>query len=386
MLKWISHVLVLTLVSSCSTKWHEFFFNDQDRNVRNEKLMESFEVEEEVLEKFKVEKIKKTSLVTSQKTPTPEKKIKSNQLNSTDKTNSNKRKAIRPIPGKIQKLSKAKVSQDKNHDKTHNKTHNNKVKKKKSTYVPDYPDKLKELDLKTNKFWTKFSPKIFPGEKMFFEINYMGVSTGSIILSTNNTSVIDGKSTFSLNARAKTSSYYSYLYELDDNIDSYVEENHYRPVKFSLIQRESGQDIDDLQLYDNEKMKTYYFYKRVTKKKTKKKKGEKFLPSRFVDPLSVIWFLRGHPLNKNESYEIPIMNKGKVIILKTKMLGIEEIETELGKKEAIKILGTTKYSGETLKSGDMTFWFSNDDKRVFLRFKAKIKIGAISGDIAKYEL
>ena len=373
-MKWISQVLALLLFSSCSTKWHEFFFNDHNNNVRNEKLMKSFEVEDDVLEKFKVEDKPKEAIVTPQKTTIEPISNKAPEVTQPI------RKTIRPNFEQIKKLNSSHSAGKKTTNKIPETT---KIVMEK--YPDEYPEDLIELNKRTKKYWDKFQTKVFPGEKTFFKINYMGVSTGNIILSVNSTSVIDGKKSYSLNARAKTSSYYSYLYELDDNIDSYVQEDNYLPIKFSLIQRESGQDIDDLQLFDNEKMKTYYFYKRVTKKKTKKKKGEMYLPSRFVDPLSVIWFLRGHPLNKGKVYEIPIMNKGRVIILKTQMLGIEEITTNLGKKEAIKVLGTTTYSGETLKSGDMTFWFSNDEKRTFLRFEAKIKIGAISGEIDKYE-
>lgn len=336
--------------------------------------MKSFEVEDDVLEKFKVEDKPKEAIVTPQKTTIEPISNKAPEVTQPI------RKTIRPNFEQIKKLNSSHSAGKKTTNKIPETT---KIVMEK--YPDEYPEDLIELNKRTKKYWDKFQTKVFPGEKTFFKINYMGVSTGNIILSVNSTSVIDGKKSYSLNARAKTSSYYSYLYELDDNIDSYVQEDNYLPIKFSLIQRESGQDIDDLQLFDNEKMKTYYFYKRVTKKKTKKKKGEMYLPSRFVDPLSVIWFLRGHPLNKGKVYEIPIMNKGRVIILKTQMLGIEEITTNLGKKEAIKVLGTTTYSGETLKSGDMTFWFSNDEKRTFLRFEAKIKIGAISGEIDKYE-
>ena len=93
------------------------------------------------------------------------------------------------------------------------------------------------------------------------DINYMGISTGKIVLTTEQETVIGERPVYHVNARVKTADYYRYLYELDDNIDSYILKDIYSPVKFSLIQRESGQDVDDLQLFDIEKLKTYSFYK-----------------------------------------------------------------------------------------------------------------------------
>src|SRR5690606_13387810 len=115
----------------------------------------------------------------------------------------------------------------------------------------------------------------------------------------------------------------------------------------------------------------------------KKKQKNEFAPTLFQDPLSVVFFLRGLPLKMGDTYKIPIINKGKVEILTTRVEKTETIETELGKQEAIKVKAYTKYTGETLKSGDMVFWFSKDEDHHFLKFKAKIKLGSISGDITK---
>jgi hypothetical protein len=251
-------------------------------------------------------------------------------------------------------------------------------------YPKDFPETYKKIDIETAKYWNDFKPVLFEGEEAFLDINYMGVSTGKIALTTKATTTLGDAEVYHFHARVKTSRFYSYLYELDDKVDSYVSTKDFSPVKFSLIQRESGQNIDDLQLFDKEKLLSYSFYKRETKSKTKKSKGIKSIPRRYQDPLSIVFFLRGLPMVKGHTFTIPIMNKGKVLTLDAKIDGIETIKTKLGTKEAFKVTASTTYSGDTIKSGDMEFWFSKDERRIFLRFKAKIKIGAISGEIEKY--
>lgn len=352
---------IIVLLTSCSSRLTNFFKSDSETVKRNDQLMKSFDVDDNVLEKFaqkeKVQPVSKPEAIVTKDKTTPPVKKKKVQKKTTKK--------------KIKKIAKKK-------------TKNKKRKKKIFEYPDGYPEQFKPVDILTEKYWDEFKPIVFPGEKVVLEINYMGLTTGKIAITTKPMSKIGDIDVFHFNARVKTSRYYSYLYELDDNIDTYLSVDKFSPIKYSLIQRESGQNIDDLQLFDHAELKSYTFYKRETKKKTKKSKGIKFIPRRFQDPLSIIYFIRGLPMEKGRHFEIPIINKGKLIILKAKMAGTEKIKTKLGVKEAYIVKASTTYSGATLKSGNMTFWFTKDERRIFLKFKAKIKIGAISGDIVKY--
>lgn len=361
-MKILSYIIISSLLYSCSNiKWSSFFDDDDDDNTkRNEKLMKSFEVEDEVLNKFEVK---------TEKEPEPQVVEKKKEL---------KKEQPKKVVAKKKSVKKKVVNKSK-------KTEVDKLPSK-FIFPDDYPDNLKKLGKRAEKNWKKFKPILFEGEKFFLDINYMGVSTGRIVISTLDPILIGDKKAYHFNAKVKTSSYYSYLYELDDTVDSYVGVDAHLPLKFSLIQRETDKDVDNLQLFDIDTLKTYSFYKKVTPKKTKKKKKEEYIPSHYVDPLSIIYFLRGLPMIKGNTYEVPIMNQGKIILLNTRVLGTTEIKTKIGTKKAYIMKASTKYSGDTLKSGDMTFWFSADEKRIFLKFEAEIKIGSITGEIEKYEL
>lgn len=252
-------------------------------------------------------------------------------------------------------------------------------------YPPDYKQELKALDKESEKFWNKYQPILYEGEKMIMDISYGGVSTGKITINTLPSTKIGDEDVFHINTRIKTADFYSYLYELDDYCDSYLTKKDFRPLKFSLIQRESSQDIDDLQLFDLNELKTYSFYKRVTSEKEKKSKKVKSIPRFFQDPFSVIYFLRGLPMEIGNSYVIPLVNQGKVEILSAKVEKKEALSTKIGEKEAFVLKIFTKAKGKTIKGGEMTFWFSADEKRVFLKFKAKIKLGSINGEILEYQ-
>jgi hypothetical protein len=358
--KYLYLLLTLIVSVSCSSQFEKIFLKKEDSRKRNEELIKSFEGEEKVLAKFKekvpidedlLEKEENITSVTKKKLPLKSKQIKKKSVLS--KKNIAKKNKSQPVGKPI--------------------------------YKEGYPEKYKKLDKMTKRYWSKVVPKVFEGEKTHMDLNYMGVSTGKVVITTQPDTKLGDSEVHHFHARVKTSTYYSYLYELDDNIESFVDKKTFTPVKFSLIQRESSQNVDDLQLFDKEELKTYTFHKRDRDGKIKKSKKVKPTPIRFQDALSILFYLRGLPYSKGEEYTVPLMNKGKVLLLKATSEVVETIETEIGDKEAIKVSASTQYSGETLKSGNMTFWFSNDEQRTFLRFNAEVKMGSVSGDIEKYE-
>ena len=329
-------------------------------------MEEDFKVDKKVLEKFKEVKNK----------PKEEKKVQ-------------EVKEDEPIEEKVIPPKKTK-NPKKVVKKKPVKNKPNKKKKKKTLkqvfqYPPEYKEELKALDKESEKFWYKYQPILFEGEKMILDISYGGVSTGKITINTLSSTKLGEEDVFHINTRIKTADFYSYLYELDDYCDSYLTKKDFRPLKFSLIQRESSQDIDDLQLFDLNELKTYSFYKRVTSEKEKKSKKVKTIPRYFQDPFSVIYFLRGLPMDIGNSYVIPLVNQGKVEILSAKVERKEVLSTKIGEREAYVLKIFTKAKGKTIKGGEMTFWFSTDEKRIFLKFKAKIKLGSINGEILEYK-
>lgn len=248
----------------------------------------------------------------------------------------------------------------------------------------DYPEELKALNERAKKVWDLYKPNHFVGEKVFLDIHYLGMTVGKIMVMNKGKKQVNDQEVWHFNARFKSAPFYSNIYELDDTVDTFVTAENFLSNRYSLIQRETKQDVDDLQLHDRDQYKTFWFYhQKKSNGEVKDKKEEKFIPYFSIDPFSVLFFYQGLPLHDKDLYEIPIVNKGKILLLKSLVEGREVIKTELGKKKAIRIHAVTRYTGETLKSGDMYLWFSDDGKRTLLKAKAKIKIGSVTAEIVK---
>jgi hypothetical protein len=248
----------------------------------------------------------------------------------------------------------------------------------------DYPPELVAINEKAKKVWELYKSNHTVDQKVYLDIHYLGMTVGKIMVLNKGKKVMNGKEVWHFHARFKSAPFYSNIYELDDTVDTYVTTENFLSNRYSLIQRETKQDIDDLQLHDRDQLKTFWFYhQKKSDGKIKDKKEEKPIPHFSTDPFSVLFLYQGLPLKNGDNYEIPIINKGKILILKSLVEGREEIETEKGSKKAIRVHATTKYTGETLKSGDLYFWFSDDDQRTLLKAQAKIKIGSVTADIVE---
>jgi hypothetical protein len=252
------------------------------------------------------------------------------------------------------------------------------------TLPADYPPEFISVNEKAKKVWDLYKPSHTIDEKVYLDIHYLGMTVGKIMVMNKGKKMVDDKEVWHFHARFKSAPFYSNIYELNDTVDTYVTTDQFLSKRYSLIQRETKQDIDDLQLHDHDQFKTFWFYKRKKSDgSVKEKKEEKPIPYYSIDPFSVLFFYQGLPLKNGDVYEIPVINKGKVLILKSMVEGRERIKTDKGTKNAIRLHATTNYTGETLKSGDLYFWFSDDSKRTLLKAQAKIKIGSVTADIVE---
>lgn len=254
------------------------------------------------------------------------------------------------------------------------------------SYPKDFPEEFKKYDEASLKIWKNYKPSLFVGEKFFIDIKYLGVTAGQIEMETHPSVLISGKRAYHLSSKLKSADYYRYVYQLEDRLDTYIEEENFRPLKYQLEQRESGQNVDDLQLFDHEKLKTSYWYRREKKDQPEKKEqSETFVPRYFQDSFSALYFARGFPYHKGEVYEFPVVTRGKIWLLKAVVDAEETIEVAGERVPAFRIKAETNFPGVLKKRGDILFWISSGEDRRILKFKAKVKIGSIEGELTRYE-
>lgn len=346
-------LLLTILVSSCTTRWEENKLKKSLEKPDEALPVVQVEAPKPLLDKFEVEKIETAQPAT--KDHNESKIVQAQPAISVKKVPKSKIKPAIPLT-KDPPLSKL---------------------------PKDYPENLIEINRKAEKVWKNYRPNHQVDQKTFMDIHYLGMTVGKIMVTNRGKKLINGKEVWHFHSRFKSAPFYSNIYELDDTVDTYVTTDQFLSIRYSLVQRETKQDVDDLQLHDRDQMKTFWFYKQKRPgEKVKNKEKDSFIPYFSIDPFSVLFLYQGLPLANGDMYEIPLINKAKILILKSKVEGREMIELENNKRvRAIRLHATTTYTGETLKSGDLTFWFSDDGEKNLLRVKAKIQLGSVTADI-----
>jgi len=196
---------------------------------------------------------------------------------------------------------------------------------------------------------------------------------------------VGGRQAFHYFARFKSKDAYRYFYWLDDTVETFIDKATFLPIKYSLIQREKKQNVDDLQLFDFKKLKTMTWYKRVKEGSNKDEHLEKPIPRYLQDSFSALQFVRGLPLKKGDLYDFPVSTRGETWLLKSEVMGEEMITVNDQEVKAHRLKAETHFPGVLQKSGDITFWYAADESKRLLKFQAKVKIGSILGELVEFK-
>jgi hypothetical protein len=222
------------------------------------------------------------------------------------------------------------------------------------------------------------------GEKLLFEITYFGMAAGDFTAEIAGLKMVDSRMVYKIEAHATSSSVFSLFYRLNDSIESYLDYNGIFSHRFHLILDESRQSRDALELYDYDKLQTFYWNKwnhRDRGYSESKEYGE--IQPLSQDSVSALYYVRTVPLPDGAVISFPVISEGKSWECIVTVVRREMVDSPLGKVRAVVVKPETKFQGVLQKRGDSFIWFTDDDRRIPLRLEAKVKIGTVVGTLKK---
>jgi|GEM_PF-466191 hypothetical protein len=360
-------------VLGCSSQQKDIF---EEENEDNEEVMQTiFDSSNERVGAFRIgeiqepEKAQKKEKAKEVKTP----KKKNQQVEKKTESTSSKLSEVKPPEKSDEKqkhVSKLPVEEEIEIEKEGDEI---------------YPEEFVDYDKRSKKLWESTNPIYYPGEKFVYDIKYLGITAAHIKISVGKVVEVAKRKAFHYKAVLKSARFYSAFYEMEDILESYVDAKDQVPLRYSLVQRETKKDVDDLQIFDRNEDKTYFFYKRVKEGEVKKEEKEAFIPSYFHDTFSAMFFVRGLPMNIGDVYEFPIITRAKLWLVKIKVNSVVEVKNQGEWVDAFKIEAETRFPDELSKErGSITFWVSTSKRRKLLRFSADVRFGSIYGDLVEY--
>ncbi len=102
------------------------------------------------------------------------------------------------------------------------------------------------------------------------------------------------------------------------------------------------------------------------------------VPSFILDPLSSFYFLRTQNLEVGKSLYVTIFDSKKVWNVEVQVLRKEKVEVPAGEFHTIVVKPLMQSEGIFYRKGEIHIWLTDDERRIPVMLKTKIKIGSVN--------
>jgi hypothetical protein len=214
-------------------------------------------------------------------------------------------------------------------------------------------------------------------EKFMYNLYWSGIRAGSASLA-----IEDTPEGVTITSRAASAECISIFYKVEDMAmsilypDGYpsvyilnIREGRHRRDKatfFGMKRENSAQDIIYNNKLDNESVQFH-------------------LAQQAFDPLSGLYEIRKRNLEVGRSEFLYIFDSKKLWNVEVQVLRKEQIDTPVGEVDTVVIKPILQSEGIFLKKGDVFIWLTDDERKMPVLIKSKVKIGSIEARLIDVE-
>jgi hypothetical protein len=174
---------------------------------------------------------------------------------------------------------------------------------------------------------------------------------------------------FRITSVAKSSPGFSRIFKVRDEIETIVAGNDFSTLRYVKRLDERGDKIEEVTVVED-----------GVATRTRKKVKKVSVPRPVFDPISVIYYLRVLDLSPGKSHELTVVADGKVYTVHVKVRRRETIQTPAGKFATV-VVEPEMISGGVPREERMFIWYSDDERRLPVRIRTEIKVGAITATL-----
>lgn len=220
------------------------------------------------------------------------------------------------------------------------------------------------------------------GEKVVHQVSYLGANAGKIAFMVKPFAVVNGRKNYNFFIDIKSSSFFTRVFAVDDQIQTYVDYETLNPGAYKLNIRDSMQVKEARSFFDFESLKADYWEHRYTEKSghQEKKLNWSILPFS-QNPFSAIFYMRVFKWQLDKEYSFRVADDEKNVVFKAKVLEKAKITTEAGEFDAIKLKAEVTARGNFSKATDFYMWISDDDRKYVLRIEVKLPVGSLVSEV-----
>lgn len=213
-----------------------------------------------------------------------------------------------------------------------------------------------------------------PGEECTFSIGYGVIQAGEATVSVRSVFDYYGSKVYHLRTRARSNRFFSAIFKVRDQADSYLDVHELHSRYFAKHLREGNYERDVEIHFDHEDGKAYF-----------PDGKENDVPVGVQDVLSAFFKVRSMPLEAGQRVSMPTHGDKELYELEVIVHGRETIDSVLGEQSCIKVQPVLAEEGLFKHQGDLFVWITDDERRVPVLVRATIPVGAIEAKLIGYK-
>jgi len=217
-----------------------------------------------------------------------------------------------------------------------------------------------------------------PLEEMEYILRFGFIKGGKATLIAENEK-INKKQTIHYRMRGRTTGIVDKIYEVNDVYESWVDPETYLPVKSIRNVKEQKYRFYDEVTYDH-----------INDSLFSLKSGRKKVPGKINDLVSVFFYIRQNQyfedLLAGKKVQIPVYHGDDLFMMELEYIGIETIDTKIGRKECY-VVSPKVPKGKLLKgSNDLKIYITKDKNRLPIYAEFELVLGALKCELNSYKI
>ncbi len=216
-----------------------------------------------------------------------------------------------------------------------------------------------------------------------FAVRYGPIEGGRATIEVAPPKKVEGEIALHYITRARSDKLFDLFYRIDDTVESWVRLKDHLPLRHEILQNESGEWGRRIVIFDQIKKRQHFYSSTTRPNRPTKIIDEKHeLFNNPQDILGALFFSRFIKDPKKISF--PVHDRFKhwnnEYIFEEK----EELNTKAGVFKCNRYRLYPRVQGNLEPQGNAFIWISDDPRKILVKFKVKIRIGSITGDLVEY--
>lgn len=214
------------------------------------------------------------------------------------------------------------------------------------------------------------------GETMTFALGYGVINAGEATIAIEDTLTYFGQPVLQVVTRARSNRFFDAFFRVRDQGISYIDADSLFSRYYAKHLREGGYERDVEIHFDHHGGVAYY-----------PDGKESAIPFGVHDVLSAFFRVRSLPLRNGDEIELPTHGDKRLYDLKVVVRRRETVDVDAlgGEVRCVVVQPILKDEGIFQHSGELLVWFTDDERRIPVRMRADVPVGAIEANLKDYE-